>query len=142
MARKSTAYLEHLRSIPLFSACSNKDLQKLAAAGDEVTVPAGTVITDQGQMGREAFVIVAGSVTVRRNGKKVATLGQGAVIGELSLLDHGPRTATVTADTDCTLFVLDQRHFAAVIDEVPTIAHKIMGSLAAKIREFDRQYYG
>jgi CRP/FNR family transcriptional regulator, cyclic AMP receptor protein len=142
MARKSSAYLDHLRSIPLFAACSSKDLQKIAAAGDEITVPAGSVITDQGQMGREAFVVIGGSVTVRRNGKKVATLGPGAVIGELSLLDHGPRTATVVADTDTSLFVLDQRHFAAVIDEVPSIAHKIMASLAAKIREFDRQYYG
>jgi CRP/FNR family cyclic AMP-dependent transcriptional regulator len=136
------AYLEHLRSIPLFSACSDKDLKKIAKAGDEVTVPAGHVIVDQGQTGREAFVIVSGSATVRRNAKKVATLGEGAVIGELSLLDHGPRTATVIADTECTLFVIDQRHFVGVIEEVPAIAHKIMASLAAKVRDFDRQYYG
>lgn len=136
------AYLEHLRSIPLFSACSDKDLKKIAKAGDEVSVPAGHVIVDQGQTGREAFVIVSGSATVRRNGKKVATLGEGAVIGELSLLDHGPRTATVIADTECTLFVIDQRHFVGVIEEVPAIAHKIMASLAAKVRDFDRQYYG
>jgi len=141
MARKN-AYLDHLRQVPLFSACTDKDLAKIARAGDEVTVPDGHVIVDQGQTGREAFVVMAGSVTVRRNGKKVATVGPGAVIGELSLFDHGPRTATCTADGDVTLFVLDQRHFAAVIDEVPAIAHKIMGSMAAKIREFDRQYFG
>lgn len=142
VGKKNTAYLDHLRSVPLFAACTNKDLEKLSRAGDEITVPAGHVIVDQGQMGREAFVIVTGAATVRRNGKKVATLGPGAVIGELSLLDHGPRTATVTTDTESQLFVLDQRHFAAVIDEVPAIGHKIMASLAAKIREFDRQYFG
>jgi CRP/FNR family transcriptional regulator, cyclic AMP receptor protein len=142
MARKNTAYLDHLRSVPLFAACTNKDLEKLAKAGDEIKVPAGHVIVDQGQTGREAFVIINGSATVKRNGKKVANLGPGAVIGELSLLDHGPRTATVTTDTDADLFVLDQRHFAGVLDEVPSIAHKIMGQLAAKVREFDRQYYG
>ena len=58
-----------------------------------------------------------GSATVRRNGKKVATLGPGSVVGELSLLDHGPRTATVTADTEATVLVLDQRHFLGVLDE-------------------------
>ena len=72
-------------------------------------------------MGREAFVIMEGSATVRRNGKKVAVLGPGAVVGELSLLDHGPRTATVTTDTEATVLVLDQRHFSSVIDDVPAI---------------------
>ena len=79
---------------------------------------------------------------MRRNGKKVAALGPGAVVGELSLLDHGPRTATVTTDTEATVLVLDQRHFSAVIDEVPTIGHKIMGVLAGRIRDLDRQIYG
>ena len=104
--------------------------------------PAGYALADQGQTGREAFIIVDGSATVRRNGKKVAVLGPGAVVGELSLLDHGPRTATVTTDTEATVLVLDQRHFSAVIDEVPTIGHKIMGVLAGRIRDLDRQIYG
>jgi CRP/FNR family transcriptional regulator, cyclic AMP receptor protein len=136
------AYLEHLRNVPLFSACSAKDLEKIAKAGDELTVQAGHVLCDQGQAGREAFVIMAGTATVRRNGKKVATLGPGAVVGELSLLDHGPRTATVTADGPCDLMVIDQRNFVSVIDSVPALAHKLMASLASRIRDFDRATYG
>ena len=69
-------------------------------------------------------------------------LGPGAVVGELSLLDHGPRTATVTTDTEATVLVLDQRHFTSVIDEVPHISHKIMAVLAGRIRDLDRQIYG
>lgn len=136
------AYLDHLRNVPLFSACTNKELQTIARATDEITLPAGHVLTDQGQTGREAFIIVDGSATVRRNGKKVATLGKGAVVGELSLLDHGPRTATVTTDAETTVLVLDQRHFLAVLDDVPSLSHKLLTTLAAKVREFDRQYYG
>jgi CRP-like cAMP-binding protein len=136
------AYLDHLRNVPLFSSCTTRDLQKIASAADEIQVPAGHVLVDQGQTGREAFVIVDGSATVRRNGKKVTTLGPGAVVGELSLLDHGPRTATVVADTDTTVLVIDQRHFLAVLDEVPALAHKLLATLASRIREFDRQYYG
>ena len=103
---------------------------------------AGTMVMDQGQMGREAFVVVAGNVIVRRNGRQVATLGAGNVVGEMSLLDKGPRTATVVCETDCTLIVIDQRRFLAVVDSIPAISHKLMASLAGRIRELDRQYYG
>jgi len=136
------AWLDHLRNVALFSACTTRDLQKIAKAGDEVTLPAGALIVDQGQTGREAFVVLEGSATVRRNGKKVATLGPGGVIGELSLLDHGPRTASVTCDTSCVLLVLEQRSFVGVLDQVPALAHKMLSHLAGRIRELDRQYYG
>ena len=62
--------------------------------------------------------------------------------GELSLLDHGPRTATVTCDTDCELLLLDQRNFIGVLDSVPTLAHKLLATLAGRIRELDRQNFG
>jgi len=135
-------HLDGLRNVTLFSGCNNKELEKVAKAGDEIRMTAGTMIIDQGQMGREAFVVLDGDVVVRRNGRKVATLGPGSVVGELSLLDHGPRTATVVCETDCTLLVIEQRRFLAVIDEIPAISHKMMSSLASRIRELDRQYYG
>ena len=141
MARKK-AYLEHLRNIPMFQSFSQKDLEKIAKAGDEVTMPAGSLIVDQGQMGREAFVVLDGTITVKRNGKKVATLGAGSIVGELSLLDHGPRTATATCETDCNLLVLSQRTFLGVVDDVPALSHKLLGALANRIRELDRQSFG
>jgi CRP-like cAMP-binding protein len=141
MASKK-AHVEHLRNVPLFQSCSQKDLEKIAKAGDEVSMPAGSLIVDQGQTGREAFVILEGSVIVRRNGKKISTIGPGNIVGELSLLDHGPRTATVICETDCTFLLLDQRRFLSVIDDVPAIGHKLLASLASKIRELDRQYFG
>lgn len=140
MSKKS--YLESLRNVSLFSSCSNKDLEKIAKAADEITLPAGKLIVDQGQTGREAFIILKGTATVKRNGKKVATLGSGAVVGELSLLDHGPRTASVTADTECQVLVISQRQFMAVIDAIPALSHKLLSTLAGRIRELDRQYFG
>ena len=97
MANKK-AYLEHLRNVSLFQGCSTKELEKIAKASDEITMSAGTLIVDQGQTGREAFIVLSGSVVVRRNGKKVGSFGPGTVVGELSLLDHGPRTATVVCE--------------------------------------------
>ena len=93
MASKK-AYVDHLRSVPLFAGCTRKELERIARSGDEVKMTAGTLLVDQGQTGVEAFVMLEGSVTVKRNGRKMATLGPGAIVGELSLLDHGPRTAT------------------------------------------------
>lgn len=137
-----TSHLEHLKSVPLFRGCTTKDLQKIAKNSDEISMPAGSLIVDQGQTGREAFIVLSGSVIVRRNGKKIGSLGPGTVVGELSLLDHGPRTATVVCETDCTLLLLDQRHFLGVLDEVPALAHRLLATLAGRIRELDRQYFG
>jgi len=141
MASKK-AYVDHLQNVPLFSGCTRKELERIARSGDEVKMTAGTLLLDQGQTGVEAFVILEGAVTVKRNNRKMATLGPGAIVGELSLLDHGPRTATAVCETDCSLFVISQRHFLAVLDDVPTIGHKLLATLASRIRDLDRAYYG
>ncbi|MFT6291245.1 MAG: CRP-like cAMP-binding protein [Ilumatobacter sp.] len=134
--------LEVLKNVSLFSACSNKELDKVAKASDVITMTAGTMVMDQGQMGREAFVVLEGSVTVKRNNRKVATLGAGDVVGEMSLLDKGPRTATVVCETDTTLLVIDQRRFLGVIDDIPSISHKLLAALAGRIRDLDRASFG
>lgn len=136
------AQLNSLKNVPLFSACSKKELEKVAKAADEITMAAGSIVVDQGEMGREAYVILSGEVSIKRNNRKIATLGTGDVVGELSLLDHGPRTASVVCVTDCTLLVIDQRRFINVLDDVPSIAHKLMGALASRIRVMDRTYMG
>jgi CRP/FNR family cyclic AMP-dependent transcriptional regulator len=134
--------LESLKNVPLFNACSKKELEKVAKAADEIRMTEGSLIVDQGQTGREAFIILTGDVIIKRSGRKIAMLGAGDVVGELSLLDHGPRTASAICATDCTLLVIDQRRFISVLDDVPSIAHKLMGVLASRIREMDRTVFG
>jgi CRP-like cAMP-binding protein len=63
-------------------------------------------------------------------------------VGELALLDHGPRTATVTATTELTVLVLGPREFNGLLDEVPTLTHKILAVLASRVRELDSKNYG
>jgi CRP/FNR family cyclic AMP-dependent transcriptional regulator len=140
MARNS--YLDSLSQVPLFSSMSKRDLQKIAKASDEITVPSGRVLIEQGTRGREAFVVIDGSATVKRNGRKVATLGPGAHFGELALLDGGTRTATIVADSDMKVLVIGQREFSGVLDEVPGLAHKVMTAMAATIRELDQKAFG
>ncbi len=138
----STSYVDHLASLPLFSSCSKRELQRIARAGDEVTVDAGKELVDQGDIGREAFVILSGTASVRRNGRKIATLGPGDPFGELALLDHGPRTASVVAESELRLFVLTARRFNAVLDEAPGLSRKLLGALASRARELDSKTFG
>lgn len=141
MASKS-AKLNALSTVPLFSDCSKRELGHVVKVSSTIEVDAGTIIADQGQMGAEAFIILEGEVSVRRGGRKIATLGSGDVVGELSLLDHGPRTASVVCQTDAKLLVLSQHEFRNVLEHHPSIAFKLLGTLAERIREFDRKYYG
>ena len=135
--RTRDIYLDHLAQVPLFSTCSRKDLQKLGKASDEIAVRGGKVLVEEGKPGHEFFLIEDGTAEVRRKNRKVATLGRGQFFGELSLLDRGPRSATVIANTDMTLVVLGQREFLGVIDEVPAMAHKLLAALAGRLREAD-----
>jgi CRP/FNR family transcriptional regulator, cyclic AMP receptor protein len=131
------AYLDHLAEVPLFSACSRKDLQRIAKASDEVDVKAGRVLVDQGRMGHEFFLIVEGTAVVKRNETEVNRLGPSDYFGELSLLDRAPRNATVVADTDMKLLVLGQREFTGVLDSVPGLAYKILQIMARRLRQSD-----
>jgi CRP-like cAMP-binding protein len=137
---KST--VDHLRSIALFSECSSKELSLVVKSSTERLLKAGTVIMDQGQTGREAYVILEGSATVKRNGKKIGSAKTGSVIGELSLLDKGPRTATVIADTDVRLLVVTDRALKGAIQNIPAISSKLLKGLATRVRELDRAHYG
>ena len=138
----SRVYIDHLRRAPFFEAFSRRDLEKIAKASDEVAVPAGSVILEQGREGYEAYMILSGTVVVKRNGRKVATLTDGAMLGELSLLDHGQRSATAICETDCTLLVLTQGTFMGVVADVPLLMHKLFVSLVGRIRELDELSLG
>lgn len=135
-------YVDKLGSLALFSSCSKRELARIARAGDEVHLPEGSLVVDQGEMGREAFVILSGTAVVKRNGRKITTLGPGDPVGELSLLDHGPRTAAVIAETDLSVFVLSNRRFNAVVDETPGLARKLLAFLAGRVRDLDSATYG
>jgi CRP/FNR family cyclic AMP-dependent transcriptional regulator len=140
MAREQ--YLEHLASVPLFRGLTNKELRDIARATVELDIEEGKEFVTQGDVGREAFIIVKGTAEAIRNGKKIGELGPGACVGELALLDHGPRTASVIAATPLTVLVLSPREFNGVLDEVPTLNHKLLEALAGRVRELDARIFG
>jgi CRP/FNR family transcriptional regulator, cyclic AMP receptor protein len=133
------AFIDHLAAVPLFSACSRKDLQLVAKRAEDVKVQAGKQLVTEGDTGTEFFVIIDGNATVARHGQKVAELGPGQFFGDLALLDRAPRNATITADSPMELVVLGQREFAGLIDDVPEFAHKLLAGLARRLRQSDSQ---
>jgi CRP/FNR family transcriptional regulator, cyclic AMP receptor protein len=138
MARHD-AFIDHLARVPLFSACSKKDLQLVAKRAEDVKVDAGKLLVSEGDTGTEFFVIVDGNATVSKHGRKVAELGPGGFFGELALLERAPRNATVKAETPMELVVLGQREFAGIIDDVPEFAHKLLAGLARRLRQADSE---
>jgi CRP-like cAMP-binding protein len=140
MAREQ--YLDHLAAVPLFRGMTNKELRDIAKATVELTIEQGKEFVTQGDVGREAFIVVEGTAEVVRNGQTIGQLGPGDCVGELALLDHGPRTASVIAATPLTVLVLGPREFLGVLDEVSTLSHKILAALASRVRELDSKTYG
>ena len=102
-----------------------------------LTIPAGKVVTSEGQPGREFVVILEGKATVSINGTEIATLGRGDFFGEIALLDGGPRTATVVADTDLVARVISYAEFSQMLEDVPTMARKLLVGVAARLRDAD-----
>jgi CRP/FNR family transcriptional regulator, cyclic AMP receptor protein len=132
--RSKNKKVDLLRNVTLFAACSDKELSRIASLADELRVDEGHVLTREGKVGGECFVIVEGEAKATLRGKKLATFGPGSFFGEMSLLDHGPRAATVTAQTPMHLLVLDPRGFSSLVDDVPAVARKIMRVLAERLR--------
>lgn len=127
-----------LKGVWLFSACTNKELSRIASLVDEAEVDEGAVLTKEGATGREFFAVVDGEATARLRKKKIASYGPGDFFGEMALLDQGPRSATITADTPMDLYVLDANSFSKLIDRHPAVARKILRGLATRLRDAEK----
>jgi CRP/FNR family cyclic AMP-dependent transcriptional regulator len=131
--------LQLLRAVPLFSACSKASLAQIARLVDEVALPAGRVLTQQGRYGNEFFVIVEGKVRIERDGRRIDVEGPGDFLGEIALLDHRPRTATAICETPCRLLVLAHREFHALLGTSPAISNAVLKALAVRLRNLEPQ---
>lgn len=135
--RESVDKIEVLSRIPLFSSSTHDELAKAAALFDEVSRPAGTVLVREGVAGNEFYVLVEGVVTASVNGETLATLTAGDFFGEMSLLEHAPRAATIKADTDVMLLVADPRGFAALWSAAPGVGVRMLRTMSGRLRSVE-----
>jgi CRP-like cAMP-binding protein len=111
-----------LKDVPFFSTLKKKELDLIARQADEVNVPAGKILAQQGEFGDQFFVIEDGTADVSRDGDRIGELAAGDFFGEMALLDEDRRTATVTtATTPKTLIVMTQTSFRAVESSMPHV---------------------
>ena len=114
-----------LADLPLFSALSKKDRARVARWADEVDLQEGHHLLHEGAFPYEFYVILDGEVLVTKDGTTLATLGRGEIVGEIAILEHERRTATVVAATDVRVAVLTRRDFDAMRTELPEVAVRI-----------------
>lgn len=135
---ESQGAIEQIRAIPLFKEFGEKDLQRVAAITKEVEFPSGREIAKQGESGIGFHMIVEGEVSVSVDGTTHASLGPGSYFGEMSLLDGGPRSATVTASSDLKTLSLTSWDFTALLDQYPDLGRKLLVELCRRLRAVER----
>jgi CRP/FNR family transcriptional regulator, cyclic AMP receptor protein len=132
LRREGDDKVDLLRNVPLFSACSKKELRRIAALADELEFREGKILTKQGGPGREMFILLDGTVKVERNGVQVNALGPGDFLGEGALVLGKPRNATITATAPLRALVISDVNFKQLLVEDLSISTKVHETLAAR----------
>jgi CRP-like cAMP-binding protein len=130
-------YLGFLRRVPMFSACSDAELEQIASRGFVSTFEDAKPLVAEGEQGNEFFVIASGEARVQRGSKEVGTIGRGDFFGELALFDPAPRNATVLASGLVAAVVLARGDFLALLDASPTIRDSLLRGMARRLHELD-----
>lgn len=137
MATHTDQKLELLKRVPLFTGLGQRDIEELGRLAEEIDLPAGHVLMREGGSGNEFFVIVAGTVGIDRAGARFKSLGPGDFLGEIALVDGGPRTATATTETPAKLLVVGHREFHSLMDQFPSIQTCVLQALARRVRNLE-----
>jgi len=127
--------VEMLRRVPLFSTLSDRQLRSVIGQAKEVSFPAGREICKQGETGVGMHVVLEGQTKVQINGRTRRKLGPGAFFGEIALLDGGPRTASVIAETDVHTISIPHWNFRGLLKEQPPLALKMLEETCRRLRE-------
>src|SRR4051794_38890435 len=125
--------LQVLAQVPLFAELPRKELEAIGRLCDEVSLKAGYVVAREGTSGSEFFVIVSGTAAVSQGGAHLRDLGPGDFFGELALLGHVARTATVMCTSDGDYLVIGRREFNQLLADYPTIQSAVLQALASRI---------
>ena len=105
----------------------------VAQIADEIDLPEGKTLMREGDRGREFFVLVDGDAEVRKQGRKLNSLGTGDFFGEIALVSQRPRTATVTTTSPVRALVVTEQSFRSLLDRAPDVQRKVLQALADRV---------
>jgi len=131
--------LELLERVPLFAGVARDELEAIGRIVDEIDVPAGTALTHEGRHEGYFFVIVTGTVRIDRGGRSINTIGAGDFLGEIALLDGGPRTASATTESPCRLLSLTHERFHDLLDTSPSVRTAVLEAVGQRMRALDAE---
>ena len=129
------AKVELISRVPLFAHCSKRELAAIAAIADQVELPEGRVLVKEGELGREFFVLVDGTVEVRKGAQQLAMLRAGDFFGEIALVSNSPRMATVETVSPVRALVVSSRDFWTLLDESPRTQRKILQAVGDRLAQ-------
>jgi CRP-like cAMP-binding protein len=125
--------VELIKKVPLFSKLSKKGLEEVAHIADELDLPKGKQMAEEGDRGREFFVLLEGEADVTKGEQSINTMRAGDFFGEIALVTKMPRTATVTATTDVRVLVITERDFGALLKHSPEVGRGVAEALAERV---------
>jgi CRP/FNR family transcriptional regulator, cyclic AMP receptor protein len=125
----STRPVDVLADVPAFAGCSRNEIRRIARYTLDQQHPPGTVLVEEGTDGDEFYVVVEGTVEVLQGGEIVNTLGPGQFFGEVALLGHATRNATIRTASPARLLVVSARSFRSLIGRYPVIFDQVVAAL-------------
>ena len=128
----------HLQEIPLFADLSKRDLKHIAGQFRETGAVAGKNLVVEGEMSGALFIITRGTAKVIINGRTRRRMGPGSFFGEISIIDPGPRTATIQAETDVDLLSITSVNFMSLLEENWSIAKGVLRTTGRRLRDLDK----
>ncbi|MBO0747005.1 MAG: cyclic nucleotide-binding domain-containing protein [Acidimicrobiaceae bacterium] len=131
MARDSSRAF--LAAVPLFAHCNARQLDQINRVATEATLPKGRVFVVQGDQGREMYVITDGTAEVRRDGHLIAELGRNDVVGELAVLRHTTRNASVTATSELSVIAVAAEDLDPLLDQIPGLAKALLQAVVTRL---------
>ena len=129
---------ELLGTVPLFEGLTKRELREVMGAAKEVEFPPGATIVEKGLLAEDFYLIVSGEAELAVPGRKRSALGPGDHFGEISVLDGGPRSATIRAVTRVWTLRLDREAFLDLLSRHPSIAQKVLVETARRLRATER----
>jgi len=130
------ATVDRLQAVDQLRDCTRAQLLEVARLAEQIQVAEGEILTKEGRIGREFFLILSGTVAVTQKGRRVNTLGPGEIFGELAALNPGSRNATVSAISDVDVLIIGPREFATMAD-IPGFRDALLKSMASRLRTVD-----
>jgi CRP-like cAMP-binding protein len=124
-----------LRDVPLFAGLDERSLQAVAVLAHPVDAKAGDVLILEGEPGDSLYVILEGTLRVEHGDRTVRSLTAGGFLGEIALVEQGPRTATATCVTDCRLLELRRHEFDRVMETLPDVSRRIRAAIHRRGRD-------